>query len=36
MTNVANLIYDLGCHSGQDSDFYLKKAFRSDALRGSR
>ena len=27
MTNVANLIYDLGCHNGQDSDFYLKKGF---------
>jgi FkbM family methyltransferase len=27
MTNVANLIFDLGCHIGQDSDFYLKKRF---------
>jgi hypothetical protein len=27
MTNVHNLIYDLGCHNGQDSDFYLKKGF---------
>jgi FkbM family methyltransferase len=27
MSNVANLIYDLGCHDGQDSDFYLKKGF---------
>lgn len=27
MTNVRNLIYDLGCHNGQDSDFYLKKGF---------
>jgi FkbM family methyltransferase len=27
MANVASLVYDLGCHTGQDSDFYLKKAF---------
>jgi FkbM family methyltransferase len=27
MTTVHNLIYDLGCHNGQDSDFYLKKGF---------
>jgi FkbM family methyltransferase len=27
MTNVHSLIFDLGCHTGQDSDFYLKKGF---------
>jgi FkbM family methyltransferase len=27
MSNVTNLIYDLGSHNGQDSDFYLKKGF---------
>jgi hypothetical protein len=27
MSNVPNLIYDLGTHNGQDSEFYLKKGF---------
>ncbi len=27
MRNIANLIYDLGSHNGQDSEFYLKKGF---------
>jgi FkbM family methyltransferase len=32
MPNVANLIFDLGCHVGQDSDFYLKKGFNVVAV----
>jgi FkbM family methyltransferase len=35
MTNVANLIYDLGCHNGQDSDFYLKKGFNVVAVEAN-
>jgi FkbM family methyltransferase len=35
MTNVANLIYDLGCHNGQDSDFYLKKGFTVVAIEAN-
>jgi FkbM family methyltransferase len=35
MTNVANLIYDLGSHIGQDSDFYLKKGFTVVAVEAN-
>ncbi len=27
MSNHKNLIYDVGMHQGQDTDFYLKKGF---------
>jgi FkbM family methyltransferase len=35
MGNVANLIYDLGSHNGQDSDFYLKKGFTVVAVEAN-
>jgi len=35
MTNAANLIYDLGAHNGQDSDFYLKKGFNVVAVEAN-
>ncbi|HEX9167884.1 MAG TPA: FkbM family methyltransferase [Roseiarcus sp.] len=35
MTNVANLIFDLGTHNGQDSDFYLKKGFNVVAVEAN-
>jgi FkbM family methyltransferase len=35
MSNVNNLIYDLGCHTGQDSDFYLKKGFTVVAIEAN-
>jgi FkbM family methyltransferase len=35
MTNVANLIYDLGAHNGQDSEFYLKKGFTVVAVEAN-
>ena len=35
MSNVANLIFDLGCHNGQDSDFYLKKGFAVVAVEAN-
>ena len=28
----ANLIYDIGCNNGDDTDFYLRKGFRVLAL----
>ncbi len=30
-----SLIFDVGCHSGQDSDFYLKKGFRVVAVEAN-
>jgi hypothetical protein len=36
MPNVANLIFDLGSHNGQDSDFYLKKGFTVVAVEAIR
>ena len=35
MPNVANLIFDLGSHNGQDSDFYLKKGFTVVAVEAN-
>jgi FkbM family methyltransferase len=35
MSNVANLIYDLGSHNGQDSEFYLKKGFTVVAVEAN-
>ena len=35
MANVRNLIYDLGCHNGQDSDFCLKKGFTVFAVEAN-
>jgi FkbM family methyltransferase len=35
MPNADNLIYDLGAHSGQDSDFYLKKGFTVVAVEAN-
>jgi FkbM family methyltransferase len=35
MVNDANLIYDLGVHIGQDSDFYLKKGFTVVAVEAN-
>lgn len=35
MTNTANLIYDLGAHIGQDSEFYLKKGFTVVAVEAN-
>jgi FkbM family methyltransferase len=31
----SSLIFDLGCHVGQDSDFYLKKGFTVVAVEAS-
>ena len=31
-----NLIYDVGLHHGQDTDFYLKKGFDVVAFEGPR
>ena len=36
MSNVTNLIYDLGSHNGQDSEFYLKKGFTVVAVEAIR
>ena len=35
MSNVTNLIYDLGSHNGQDSEFYLKKGFTVVAVEAN-
>ena len=35
MGNIANLIYDLGSHNGQDSEFYLKKGFTVVAVEAN-
>jgi FkbM family methyltransferase len=35
MSNTVNLIYDLGAHSGQDSEFYLKKGFAVVAVEAN-
>jgi FkbM family methyltransferase len=35
MSNVTNLIYDLGAHNGQDSEFYLKKGFTVVAVEAN-
>ena len=35
MPNAANLIYDLGSHNGQDSEFYLKKGFTVVAVEAN-
>ena len=31
-----NLIYDVGLHKGEDSEFYLKKGFRVVAIEAFR
>lgn len=33
--DAATLIFDIGCHTGQDSDFYLKKGFRVVAVEAN-
>src|SRR5271170_215692 len=35
MPNADHLIYDLGCHTGQDSDFYLRKGFTVVAVEAN-
>ena len=35
MSNADDLIYDLGCHNGQDTDFYLKKGFTVVAIEAN-
>jgi FkbM family methyltransferase len=35
MNNSVNLIYDLGAHNGQDSEFYLKKGFTVVAVEAN-
>ena len=35
MSNTVNLIYDRGAHSGQDSEFYLKKGFTVVAVEAN-
>ena len=35
MSNAVNLIYDLGAHNGQDSEFYLKKGFAVVAVEAN-
>jgi hypothetical protein len=34
MTNTS-LIFDIGCHEGQDSDFYLRKGFTVVAVEAN-
>jgi FkbM family methyltransferase len=35
MSNTVNLIFDLGAHNGQDSEFYLKKGFAVVAVEAN-
>lgn len=34
-SRTSDLIFDIGCHAGEDSDFYLKKGFRVVAVEAN-